>query len=83
MSSQLPKLQRVKAQYHAGSDTHYVVGWFLGGANDDNLPDLSIKVEKSGAYLDDSDTREEIALHLVESLKDLFPSEETDEQRTT
>lgn len=79
MTSELPKLQRVKAQYHAGSDTHYVLGWFLGGANDDNLPDLSIKVEKSGAYLGDSDTREEIALHLVGSLKDLFPNGEADD----
>ncbi|AKL88290.1 hypothetical protein BH789_gp009 [Gordonia phage GMA6] len=72
MSSQLPRLAKVKAQYHAGSDTHYVLGWFFrDGVQIDDYPvepDLSVKVEKSGAYLDDTDTREEIALFLVDQM---------------
>ena len=50
MSSQLPRLAKVKAQYHAGSDTHYVLGWFFrDGVQIDAYPeepDLSVKVEK-------------------------------------
>ena len=73
MSNQLPELGKVKAEYHTGSDTHYVLGWF---PRDDkeypDEPDLSIKVEKSGAYLDDTDTREEVALFLVSKLRELL-----------
>lgn len=81
MSSELPVLGKIKAQYHAASDTHYILGWFLRDPLPDETevtypdePDLSIKVEKSGAYLDDTDTREEVALFLVSKLKELIPS---------
>ena len=82
MASELPALGKIKAQYHQMSDTHYVLGWFWRKPLPDETevvypdePDLSIKVEKSGAYLDDTDTREEIARFLVSQLEELIPSE--------
>ena len=67
--SKLPKLGKIKAQYHAGSDTHYVLGWNrCEGDKYPDAPDLSIKVEKSGGYADDTDTREEVARLIVNTL---------------
>jgi len=79
VNSRLPALGKVKAEYHVASDTHYVLGWFWReDVKPDDYPDeadLYIKVEKSGGYLDDTDTREEIAVFLVTSLKELIPSD--------
>lgn len=68
-ASKLPKIKNSKVTYHGGSDTFYIIANY----DDDNdaVPDLVIKVERAGGYLNDTDTREEIARWLHERIEEL------------
>lgn len=68
-ASKLPKIKNSKVTYHGGSDTFYIIANY--DDDSDAVPDLVIKVERAGGYLDDTDTREEIARWIHDKIEEL------------
>ncbi|QZE10788.1 hypothetical protein SEA_CHISANAKITSUNE_17 [Gordonia phage ChisanaKitsune] len=65
----LPKIKNSKVVYHGASDTYYVVANY--DDDNDSVPDLMIRIERAGRYLDDTDTREEMARWLHDRIEEL------------